>query len=85
MDHVITSPRIFNQFIDTTNDYSHLLVHVACPFDVLLQREKSRGNRYKGSTKDSYDYLYPKDEYDVTVDTHNMSLEECIKIIINKI
>lgn len=85
VDHVITSPRIFNQFIDTTNDYSHLLVRVTCPLDVLLQREKSRGNRHKGSAKDSYDYLYPKDGYDVTVDTHNMSLDECIKTIINKI
>ncbi len=77
VDHVITSERIYKQFLEMAKPYKTLLVHVSCPLDVLLQREKERGNRCLGSAKDSYDYLYPKDGYDLTIDTNSLSKEEC--------
>lgn len=83
VDHVITSPRIFNQFMEATKDYQSLLVHVACPIEILLKREEERGDRHKGSAQDSYDYLYPKEGYDIEVDTHQISLEECVETIVS--
>ena len=77
VDHVVTSERIYKQFLNMAKPYTLLTVHVTCPLKVLLQREKTRGNRCLGSAKNSYDYLYPKDGYDLTIDTNSLSQEEC--------
>ena len=77
VDHVITSERIFKQFINMAKPYKLLTVHVTCPLDTLIKREKERGNRCLGSSESSYKYLYPKDGYDLTVDTHLLAKEEC--------
>ena len=61
IDHVITSERIFNELNDMLNGHRIFTVHVTCPLDVLLQREKARGNRCNGTAESSYTYLYPKD------------------------
>ena len=77
MDHVITSERIFRQLTAMLGHYPIHCVHVTCPLNVLLQREHARKNRCLGSAEASYTYLFPKDEYDVTVDTSAMSPAEC--------
>ena len=77
VDHVITSERIYKQFLNTVKPYKLLKVHVTCPLKILLQREKERGDRHVGSAKDSYDYLYPKDDYDLIIDTNLLSKEKC--------
>ena len=77
IDHVITSERIFEQLKELLGEYRIRLIHVACPLDVLLQREYARKNRCIGSAEASYTYLYPREGYDLTVDTSVMSSEEC--------
>ena len=76
VSHVITSERIYVEFLNMAKVYKLIKVHVSCPLKVLLNREKERGNRCKGSAKDSYTYLYPKEGYDVTIDTSKATLEE---------
>ena len=70
VDHSITSERIFKQLKDKLSPYRLYLIHVTCPLDVLKQRETERKNRCVGSAESSYKYLFPKDGYDLTVDTH---------------
>ena len=41
----------------------------------------ARGNRCPGSAAASDEYLFPKDGYDLTVDTHVMSSAECAEQI----
>jgi len=77
IDHVITSERIYRQLTQMLGQYPMLSVHVDCPLEVLLQREHARGNRCRGSAEDSYTYLYPKEGYDLTVDTSVMTSAEC--------
>lgn len=77
IDHVITSERIFRQLTDMLGQYRIRLVRVTCPLNVLLQREHARGNRCPGSAESSYTYLFPKDGYDLTVDTSVMTPAEC--------
>ena len=77
VDHVITSGRIYEQFMELTDTAPVLKVRVTCPIDVLLKREQRRGNRAAGSAQASYDYLYPKDGYDITVDTSLRTAEGC--------
>ena len=81
IDHVITSQRIFRQLQDMLGAYSVRLIHVTCPLEVLLQRENDRKNRCLGSAEASYTYLFPKDGYDMTVDTSVMTSLECAEEI----
>ena len=77
IDHVITSERIFNQLTEMLGKYHIGFVHVSCPLEVLLKREFERQNRCIGSAESSYTYLYPKEGYDLTVDTSVLTSEEC--------
>ena len=77
IDHVITIERIFRQLTAMLGQYHIHSVHVTCPLNVLLQREYARKNRCLGSAESSYTYLFPKDEYDLTVDTSIMTPAEC--------
>ena len=83
VDHVITSERIYEQFLQLQGTAPVLKVRVTCPLSILLVREERRGNRAHGSARDSYDYLYPKEGYDVTVDTSVMSPQDCAAAVIS--
>ena len=85
VDHVITSERIYDQLIDSMAPDKVDTVHIVCPLDVLLRREKERGDRCIGSAEASYTYLYPKDGYDVEVDTGAMSSEEAASKIFTEL
>ncbi len=77
IDHVITSERIFLQMKEMLCPYSIILIHVTCPLAELKKREKERGDRCPGSAEASYEYLYPKEGYDLTIDTNGMTPDEC--------
>ena len=83
VDHVITSERIFSQFRTMCSAFFIQMVRVSCPLEILQKREKERGNRCLGSAESSLTYLYPKEGYDLTVETHRMTSEECAEIIYN--
>ena len=85
IDHVITSERIFNQLKELLNPKHLWLIHVTCPLEILRKREQERKDRCLGSAEASYTYLFPKEGYDVTVDTHLMSALECAHKIFDKI
>ena len=69
IDHVITSERIFRQLKEALRDYPLRPVHVTCAPEVLRERERARGDRCPGSAEASAEYLYPKEGYELTVDT----------------
>lgn len=79
IDHVITSERIYKQLLESLQGYEVIKVQVICPLNELEAREKMRKNRHIGSAKASYEYLYPKDGYDLSLDTYELSSEECVK------
>ena len=73
VDHVITSKRIFDQLTDALRGYRVWMIRVSCPLEILREREAARGTRCPGSAEASAAYLFPKDGYDLTVDTHSMT------------
>ena len=85
IDHVITSKRIFDQLTDAFNDCSRKLIRVTCPREILKAREAVRRNRCPGSAEASDAYLFPKDGYDLTVDTHAASAAKCAERIFESI
>ncbi len=84
IDHVITSERIFNQLKELLNSNHLCMIHVTCPLEILQKREQERRNRCVGSAEASYEYLFPKEGYDLTVDTHAMTVSECSEKIYEK-
>ena len=83
VDHVITSERIFTQFTEAMRPYRVHTVRIVCPIEVLKQREAERGDRCRGSAEASFEYLYPKEGYELSVDTHIMTPEECAAAIVS--
>lgn len=81
IDHVITSERIYKQLTETLREYKLIKVQMKCPLNELKRREIERKNRCVGSAEASYEYLYPKEGYDLTLNTLELSLEECSKRI----
>ena len=81
IDHVITSERIYQGLEDALKPYAMVKVRVTCPLDILKQREKARGNRFPGSAESSSTYLFPKDGYDLTIDTGSMSSHDAAAVI----
>ena len=85
IDHVITSKRIDRGLRETLHSCRMTTVRVTCPLDILRQREAERGDRCPGSAESSETYLYPKDGYDLTVDTGALSPSEAAERILNSL
>ena len=83
IDHVITSERIFKQIAEALGGFDMYLIHVTCPLEELIRREKSRENRCLGSAESSFQYLYPSNCYDLTVDTFLETAETCSSQIVD--
>ena len=81
IDHVITSERIYQKLKNAMEDYTLFEVHVDCSLEILKKREQERKDRCPGSAEASATYLFPKDGYDLTVDSGLRSAEENARII----
>ena len=63
--------------------YNINFVHVTCPLNILKEREAKRQNRCIGSAKASFEYLFPKNGYDITIDAYYPQHDCVLKIIDN--
>ena len=75
VDHVITSPRSYEALLAAAVGFGVTAVLVTCSLEILKNREKERGNRFIGSAEASYQYLYPKEGYDLQIDSGENSPE----------
>lgn len=81
IDHVITSERVYKQLAETLKEYKSIKIWTKCPLNELEKRETARKNRCVGTAKASFECLYPKDGYDLILNTFELSTEECCKKI----
>ena len=83
VDHVITSARIYEALLDAAAGFRMTAVLVSCSVETLRRREKERGDRFPGSAETSLQYLYPKEGYDLRIDSgENGPTESAKKIMI---
>jgi len=59
-----------------------LYVNVTCPLEELRRREQAHGDRQNGLGESQLAGLSPQEVYDIIVDTHNSTSEECADRII---
>ena len=85
VDHAITSERIYDMFLEAAACGDALTVKVSCDLEILLRRERERGNRCPGSAEASLRYLWPKDGYGLCIDNGTVSAAENAETILKKI
>jgi chloramphenicol 3-O-phosphotransferase len=78
----VLEKNIFWDFWEILRGYPVLLVKVMCPISELQKREKERGDRRIGQAESQLETLYPQNKYDITINTHSFSLDECVDQII---
>ena len=77
------SQELLDGCVDILHRHPVLFVHVTCPLKELRRREKERGDRQIGLAEEQLPILCPLDNtYDITVDTHSNTKEECADKII---
>lgn len=82
VDHVITDKVIYESVLKAFNNYSFCKVLITCDSEILKQREIERGNRCVGSAEESLKYLYPKEGYDLVVDSSRLSTEQIVEKVV---
>ncbi|MCP5470389.1 MAG: chloramphenicol phosphotransferase [Chlamydiales bacterium] len=70
-----------NEWKRVLKDFDTLYVGVIAPLEILEVRESERSDRYLGSAKVQYARVHENVDYDLELDTHEMSLEQCVKLI----
>lgn len=82
IDHVITSPRIYEALLVATAGFQMKTVLVSCNVETLRKREAERGDRCIGSAEASLQYLYPKTGYDLCLDSDEAAMADSAKAIL---
>lgn len=77
VDTVIDNDKRFNDFHALLYDHPTLFVGVLCSREELTRREQIRGNRAIGLAHSQFDKVYSFDEYDLEVNTEELSPTEC--------
>ncbi|WP_337033938.1 phosphotransferase-like protein [Paenibacillus illinoisensis] len=85
VDTVITNDKWFNGFYDLLSDYPILFMGVHCSKEELTRREQSRRDRAIGLAHSQFDYIYAYDEYDLEVNTEELSSADCAAKILDYI
>jgi chloramphenicol 3-O-phosphotransferase len=76
---------LFAECRELLHDHPVLFVNVDCPLEELERRELQRRDRSVGQARWQYERLLPRSEYDVTVNTYTMTLDECADAILAKL
>lgn len=82
VDTVIDNDKQFNHFFDLLSDHPTLFVGVICSKEELAKREQIRGNREIGLANSQYNKIYSFNEYDLSVNTEELSPTECAEKIL---
>ena len=76
-------PGVLNTFLELLRDIpSAYLIGVHCPLDELKKREIVRENRKIGNAERQFRRLHVGMIYDVEVDTHTMTYEQCCSRVV---
>lgn len=82
-DTVIDNDKSFNQCLDAFFDQPTLFIGVMCSKEELMRREQIRGDRQIGLANSQFDKVYCFNEYDLEVNTEELSPIECAEKILS--
>ena len=82
VDTVMYDEDSFLSFVNKFAEYPVIMVKVICPVEELNKRERERGDRDIGLAANQFKQMEPQTKYDLIVDTHAKSANECACSII---
>lgn len=68
-------------FVSLFEPFDVVYIAVRCPLDELEKREKERGDRSVGLARSQFAEVHSFLRYDVEVDTHKQTAQECAALI----
>ncbi|WP_414665140.1 chloramphenicol phosphotransferase CPT family protein [Horticoccus sp. 23ND18S-11] len=83
VDHVFEQHAWFEATRNALSAKKTYFVGVHCPLDVLVDREKARGDRRVGLSRWQFDRVHVQKPYDLEVDTSKQSSESCASAVID--
>ncbi|WP_256437675.1 chloramphenicol phosphotransferase CPT family protein [Bradyrhizobium sp. CCBAU 53421] len=69
LEHILDTDGWLETLRDLLADHDVFFVAVHCPLDVLIEREKRRGDRPAGSARRDYETIHAGKVYDLELDT----------------
>lgn len=86
VDEVIFDKSSLDQYLQKLSHHRVCLVQVNCNYEVLLERERLRGDRVVGLANDQFDRLQSFSyDYDLTLDTTNVSAMDNARLILGNL
>jgi len=83
IDTVLDDEEWVDYLLELLQDNPVLFIRVTCPKEELIKRELARGDREIGLAAEQLEHLSPQEQiYDITVDTHVYTVDECSSKII---
>ncbi|CAG7658793.1 chloramphenicol phosphotransferase CPT family protein [Paenibacillus allorhizosphaerae] len=83
VDTVIDNNKRFNEFLDQFFDQPTIFIGVRCSKEELIRREQTRGDRQIGLAASQFSKVYCFNEYDLEVNTEELSPTECAEKILS--
>lgn len=81
IDHAVTSRTTADLLLSVVRPHRTLFVGLECPVEVLVARERSRGDRRPGLASGQHGRVHGWFEYDLVIDTSQVSVEEAARRI----
>ena len=83
-DHVIVEKAWAEECASLFADRNAYLIGLHCPLNVLEQREKNRKDRTLGQARTQIDVIHRYVTYDLMLDTSQLTTEECVRQVIDR-
>ncbi len=81
VDHVLQQGAWLRETADALGDTPVLFVGLRCPLEVLEQRERTRGDRGRGTARKQFPLIHRHGAYDVEIDTSTTTPEGAAAVI----
>jgi chloramphenicol 3-O phosphotransferase len=82
VDHVLVDKTWMDQCLELLGGRYVLFVGLSCPLDELERRELKRDTRRQGFARAQIENIHQGKIYDVELDTHVLSVEECVRQVL---
>lgn len=80
-DHVMVDPRWVSECAALFRDLPAYFIGVRCPLDVVVRRERERGDRTLGEAELQFPLVHRHATYDLELDTSALTPDECADAI----
>ena len=84
-DHVFVEKVWVDECASLFAEMNAYLIGLHCPLEVLEQREKDRKDRTLGQAREQFNVIHKYVTYDLELDTSELSTDECVTQVIERL